>query len=88
MPLAAALSMRFMARRRSSLFAAVPALTVADLMRVRSSLLTALLRSARLAFVMMRFFWLLMFATAAKATGASVPHQLHRQTCRWVWSVG
>jgi hypothetical protein len=42
--------------------------------------LTALLRSARLAFVMMRFFWLLMFATAAKATGVWVPHQLHRQT--------
>ena len=31
--------------------------------RVFSSDLTALLRSARLAFVLMRFFWLLMFAT-------------------------
>jgi hypothetical protein len=40
------------------------------LIRVRNSLLTALLRSARLAFVMMRFFWLLMFATDAEATGA------------------
>jgi hypothetical protein len=35
----------------------------AFLMRVFSSLLTALLRWARLALVMMRFFWLLMFAT-------------------------
>jgi hypothetical protein len=32
-------------------------------MRVFNSLLTALFRSARLALVMMRFFWLLMFAT-------------------------
>jgi len=46
------------------------------LTRVRSSLLTALLRSARLAFVMMRFFWLLMFATLDKASGEELHPQL------------
>jgi hypothetical protein len=38
--------------------------------------LTALLRSARLALVMMRFFWLLMFATLDKASGELVCPQL------------
>ncbi len=72
MPLVAALSMRFTARRRSS---SEPVVT-AFLTRVRSSLLTALLRSARLAFVMMRFFWLLMFATFSKASGEELHPQL------------
>ena len=72
MPLVAALSMRFTARRRSS---SEPVAT-AFFTRVRSSLLTALLRSARLAFVMMRFFWLLMFATLHKASGEDVHPQL------------
>jgi len=53
----------------------------AFLTRVRNSLFTALLRSARLAFVMMRFFWLLMFATLSKASGEDVHPQL-RLPCR------
>src|SRR5215207_4425107 len=62
-PLAAALSSRFMARRRASALSSVPAELSAVLTRVFSSLLTALLRSARLALVRIRFFWLLMLAT-------------------------
>jgi len=62
-PLAAAMSMRLTARRTSSTAASVPAEALAFLTRVLSSLLTALLRSARLAFVRLRFFWDLIFAT-------------------------
>ena len=62
-PLAAAMSRRLTARRTSSALASVPTDVVAVLTRVFSSLLAALLRSARLALVMLRFFWLLMFAT-------------------------
>ena len=62
-PLAAALSRRFTARRTSSPLASEPMLLVAFLTRVLSSLRTALLRSARLALVRLRFFWLLMLAT-------------------------
>ena len=63
MPLAAAMSMRLTARRTASSLPSVPIVDSAFLMRVFNSLLTALFRSARLALVMMRFFWLLMFAT-------------------------
>jgi len=56
MPLAAAMSMRFTARRTSSAFFSEPMLVRADFMRVFNSLLTALFRSAALALVRMRFF--------------------------------
>ena len=56
MPLAAAMSMRLTARRTSSAFSGVPMLARADFMRVFNSLLTALLRSADLALVRLRFF--------------------------------
>ncbi len=62
-PFDAAMSRRFTARRTSSSLCSSPIVAVARFTRVFNSLFTALLRSARLAFVMLRFFWLLMLAT-------------------------
>src|SRR4051812_23151658 len=68
-PLAAALSIFFCARRNDSWASSEPAVN-AFLVRVFSSLRTALLRAADLALVRFRFFWLLMFATNSSfATG-------------------
>lgn len=55
-PLAAAMSRRFTARRMASVSCSVPTAFTTDLVRVFSSLFTALLRSARLALVRLRFF--------------------------------
>src|SRR5688500_372594 len=70
-PLAAALSRRLMARRTLSAFCSVPIVATAPFTRVFSSLLTALLRSARLALVRLRFFWLLMLATSSSCSSAA-----------------
>ena len=66
-PLAAALSMRLMARRRRSSASSAPvsAAATAALVRVLSSERTALLRSWRTRFCWLRLIWLLMFATGA-----------------------
>src|SRR3954447_16952433 len=65
-PLLTALSsLRDAERRAAAAFSASPASTAVrtERARVRSSLLTALLRSVRLAFVRLRLIWDLMFAT-------------------------
>src|SRR5215216_4533110 len=62
-PFAAAMSRRLTATRTASSWPSLPTVAVAVLTRVFSSLFAALLRSARLALVMLRFFWLLMLAT-------------------------
>ena len=64
MPLAAAWSRRFWASCSVASPSSVPAARTAVLILVLSSERAALLRSARLALVMIRFFWLLMLATA------------------------
>src|SRR5690242_14155946 len=63
-PLAAAMSMRFTARRVSSSALSAPSATAADaaLVRVLSSLRTALLRAAAFRFCLLRLIWLLMLA--------------------------
>ena len=63
-PLAAALSMRFWAARASSTASSAPASAAATafLIRVFSSERTALLRSVRTMFCLLRLIWLLMFA--------------------------
>jgi hypothetical protein len=63
MPFAAAWSRRFWATWRVASPSSVPTAQTAVLILVLSSERAALLRSARLALVMIRFFWLLMFAT-------------------------
>src|SRR5277367_5992067 len=64
-PLAAALSIRFTARRSASALSSAPlsAAPTADFERVRSSARTDLLRRRRFSFWRFRLIWLLMLAT-------------------------
>ncbi len=64
-PRAAALSIRFTARRSASTLssASLSAAVTADFARVRSSARTDLLRSRRFSFWRLRLIWLLMLAT-------------------------
>src|SRR5665213_1195902 len=59
----AALSMRLIAVRRALSSSSVPTAATAFFTRVRSSDLTALLRSRATTFCLLRLLWLLMFAT-------------------------
>ena len=63
MPFEAAESIFLTATRTASAFESSPIVRTAVLVRLLSSLRVALLRSAALALVRLRFFWLLMFAT-------------------------
>ena len=62
--------------RRTPSPSSVPAMATAVLTRVLSSERTALLRSARLALVLIRFFWLLMLATAWSFCDPEGPERL------------
>ena len=77
------MSRRLTARRTASSLSSVPIVAVAVLTRVFSSLLTALLRSARLALVRLRFFWLLMFATGRPLRNRSSAFETARQGYPW-----
>ena len=71
-PFWAAMSIFLTAARTASSFESSPMVVSAAFIRLFSSLRTALLRSADLALVRIRFFWLLMLATGCALFVGSV----------------
>src|ERR1700722_3196845 len=80
MPLEAAMSMRFTARRRAVASSSLPTAFTAFFVRVSSSDLTALLSSRSSAFCLLRLIWLLIFAT--KENLVLRAQQLAARACR------